>query len=97
MALAMRREDNVSNLSVDFDAREDVLYLSLGTPVASYADEGPSGVLLRRANATDRPSGVTAFDFRMNWLERRPAFYALVADYLGIPVPVVRDEIESAL
>ena len=36
------------------------------------------------ANTGDRPSGVTAFDFRQNWRDRRTAFYTLVSRYLEI-------------
>jgi hypothetical protein len=86
-----------TRLSVDFDAQEDVLYISLGKPVPSYAEEAPDGVLLRRSNAEDQPSGVTALDFRNNWLAQRKRFYALVADYLHIPATTIEREVESRI
>jgi len=88
---------NPTALSVDFGGEEDVLYVSLGAPVASYADEQPDGILLRHANDTGFPSGVTALDFRANWRDRRREFYTLVADYLGVPQSLVRDQIERSI
>jgi hypothetical protein len=93
MAIAAPNPD----LKVDFDAEEDVLYVSLGAPIPSHADEAPDGLLLRRSNAEDRPSGVTAFDFRQNWRDRRSAFYSLVADYLHVPTQVVERAIEKTI
>ena len=86
-----------SRLSVDFDAREDVLYISIGDPVPSYSEEIEDGVLLRRSNAEDQPSGVTAIDFRNNWLSQRRRFYVIVADYLRVPAETVEREVESRI
>jgi hypothetical protein len=96
MALAVRIDD-AAGLNVDFDAEEDVLYVSLGTPVPSQVNEAPDGLLLRRAYVTDLPSGVTAVDFLRNWRDRRSAFYALIAEYLQLPLAVVQREIERAI
>jgi hypothetical protein len=85
------------NLTVNFDANEDVLYVSVGSPAPGYADEAPDGVLLRRSANEDRPIGVTAFDFRANWIGRRAAFYSLVAEYLRIPPRIVERSIEAAI
>jgi len=96
MALAVKR-GVTAPLIIDFDSEEDVLYVSLGSPVPSYVDEAPDGILLRRANATGLPSGVTAIDFRRNWRDRRPAFYELVAGYLEVPEPIVERQIEHSI
>jgi hypothetical protein len=93
MALAASKPQ----LRVDFDAEEDVLYVSLGSPVPGYAEEAADGILLCRSNAGDRPSGVTAVDFRKNWRDRRKAFYALVAHYLEIPEPLVERQISHSI
>ena len=93
MALARTAE----HLDIDFDAEEDVLYISLGNPVASHTDEGADGVLLRWANSDNRPSGVTALDFRSNWRDRRQRFCSLVADHLKVPVQLVECEIDRAI
>lgn len=98
MALAARQnEPKAAALSIDFDGDEDVLYVSIGAPVPSYADEGDLGLVFRWSNADDRPSGVTAIDFRRNWLYNRPHFYAVVADHLAVPVEEVARAVERAL
>jgi hypothetical protein len=94
MALA---EAPKPELLVDFDADEDVLYVSLGAPVPSHAEEAEGGVLLRRSDDEDRPSGVTAFDFLQNWRDRRQAFYAMVAGYLQLPERQVEHQIEHSI
>jgi hypothetical protein len=97
MALAARHIETMETLNIDFDCDEDVLYVSVGAPVPSYVDEGESGLLFRRANIDNRPSGVTAIDFRQNWLYDRPRFYSVVADHLAIPVDDVARAVERAL
>jgi hypothetical protein len=87
----------MTHLSVDFDNEEGVLYVSLGRPQPSHADEAAKGVLLRWANADNHPSGVTAIDFQANWREQRHAFYSIVADHLHLPLGIVESEIERAL
>lgn len=97
MALTANKGDERTGLSVDFDGEEDVLYVSLGPPLPSHADEAADGVLLRWADVDNRPSGVTAYDFRKNWRERRSDFYSLVAEHLHVPTQTVRHEIERAI
>jgi hypothetical protein len=55
----------------------------------------PNGILLRRSNASNQPSGVTAFDFRLNWRDRTAAFPAIVADFLGVPAAAVERAIQT--
>jgi hypothetical protein len=97
MALAARQMDPATNLSITFDGEEDVLYVSLGAPVPSHVDEGEAGLLFRWANADNRPSGVTALDFRRNWLYQRAAFYSAVAEHLSLPAAAVERAVERAL
>jgi len=97
MALAARQIDPAIHLSIDFDGEEDVLYVSLGAPVPSHVDEGDGGLLFRWADVDDRPSGVTAIDFRRNWLYQRAAFYSAVAEHLSIPIEDVERAVERAL
>ena len=85
------------DLHIDFDVEADVLYVSLGDPVASHVDEAPDGVLLRWANSDNHPSGVTIIDFRKNWYARRSHFYSLVAEHLHVPAQMVRQEVERAI
>jgi hypothetical protein len=86
-----------ATLHVDFDADEDVLYVSVGAPAPGYADEASDGILLRRSDRENTPIGVTAFDFRANWVGRRDTFYSLTAGYLHLPVDVVERSIEAAI
>jgi hypothetical protein len=88
---------HVPPLTVDFDADADVLYVSLGKPVPSYSDEEPDGILLNRDYSGNRPSGVTAICFLAHWRHRRPQFYRLVAEYLGLPPVSVESEIEPRI
>jgi|SRR5215472_9341183 len=97
MALRTRKPDDPRHLNVDFDSEEDVLYVSMGQPVASHTDEAANGVLFRWENAGNSPpSGVTALDFRRNWRGRRRSyFYSLVAEHLGVPVGIVERAIRE--
>ena len=97
MALAAKRMDPVTKLNIAFDGEEDVLYVSLGAPVPSHVDEGEAGLLLRRANSDNRPSGITALDFRRNWRHRLTAFYSAVAEYLSVPRETVEHAVDRAL
>ena len=87
----------MKHLACDFDGEEDVLYVSLGAPVPSYADEGESGLVFRWSNVDDRPSGVTAIDFRRNWLYDRPRFCEVVASHLAVPVADVAHAVERGM
>ncbi|HZU87999.1 MAG TPA: hypothetical protein VE993_01960 [Stellaceae bacterium] len=95
--MALAENAGASRLDVDFDDEEDVLYVSLGAPTPSHAEELPKGILLRWADADGRPSGVTAIDFRSNWAEDRRSFYSLVAKHLSVPVAAVEQAVESAV
>ena len=71
-------------VEVHLDRDEDVLYISLGSPVASHVDEKPGGILLRWADADNQPTGVTALHFLGHWRDRLPEFSSLVADHLNV-------------
>jgi hypothetical protein len=94
--MALKTEQSTA-LTADFDADADVLYISLGAPVASHAEEAQGGLLLRRSTRDDQPSGVTAIDFRQNWRDQRPVFYALVAEFLGVPAETVERTVEVSI
>jgi hypothetical protein len=94
MAMIAVTSTSAPHLNVDFDREEGVLYVSLGSPQPSYIEEVDDGVLLRRANTDNHPSGVTAIDFQANWRGRRRNFYSLVAQHLDIAPSIVEREIE---
>jgi hypothetical protein len=97
MELAPASSGGVSRLNIDFDEDADVLYISLGKPVASHVDEAPRGLLLRWASADGRPSGVTALDFHSNWANQLSAFCSAVAKHLWLSAELVEDEVNRAL
>jgi hypothetical protein len=77
----------------DFDTEGDVLYVSLGQPVASYGEEQPEGIVLRWAYTDNRPSGVTVIGYRQYWLGRRKALAERVGKHLGVAAQTVKVEI----
>jgi hypothetical protein len=97
MALTTTDGDSSISLNVDFDAEEDVLYVCVGQPVSSHADEAPHGVLLRWSNVDNSPSGVTVVDFLKKWRDRRSEFYFLVAKHLPVPVQTIKRDIERVI
>jgi hypothetical protein len=97
MALVRASIGAARRLEVDFDRDADVLYVSRGNPVPSYAGEAPDGILLRWADDDSRPTGVTAIDFCGNWSGRLPEFYAVVAAHLRVPERTVARAMESVL
>jgi hypothetical protein len=82
-------------VAVDLDTENDVLYISRGAPVASYAEERGDGILLRWAYADDRPSGVTAIGYRGHWRGRVKEFCTLVADHLDVPPSTIKFELKN--
>ena len=51
------------NVKVNYDAANDILYLSFGDPRPSYAEEYQDGVYVRFDMKTDELSGITILDF----------------------------------
>ena len=51
-------------LSLNYDKKHDVLYISIGAPKPSYGDEEKSGVVILRDINTDEITGITIFDFK---------------------------------
>jgi hypothetical protein len=94
MALSMPETESGAPVVARFDTESDVLYISLGEPVESYSEEQPKGLLFRKAYASDKPSGVTAIDFRAHWRGKVGVLSTLVADYLGVPKSAVKAEIK---
>lgn len=49
---------------VNYDSDYDILYLYVGEPVSSYAEEPAPGVYVRYSNGDDRVSGAVIHDYR---------------------------------
>ncbi len=51
-------------LSLNYDKKFDVLYISIGEPKPSYGDESIDGIVILHSIANDDVTGVTIFDFK---------------------------------
>ncbi|HEX6841061.1 MAG TPA: hypothetical protein VF113_06025 [Stellaceae bacterium] len=94
MALSFLIGRSNPQILADFDADEDVLYVSLGKPTASYADEGDGGILYRFSYDGGKPSGVTIIGFLGNWRPRRAEAYDRIAQFLNVSPKAVKTSIE---
>lgn len=56
-----------ASLSVNYDPRGDVLYISVGAPRPSYCEEPEAGVLFRYAFDDGAFTGVTILAFKQRW------------------------------
>lgn len=75
---------------VDYDHRADVLYVSLGKPVADEGEDQPKGIVLRYSANNNSPTGVTVLGFMYNhWDKHLLGLSKLVAEHLSVdPVEV---------
>lgn len=81
-----------------YDANGDVLYVSVGAPVAAIVDEDDDGVLLRRARTDSHPCGVTVIAYTEGaWDARLEDLVSKMSSFLGVSVPQLRAAIEHAL
>lgn len=51
-------------LSIDYDEKFDVLYISIDEPKPSYGEEDYEGIIIRRNLENDDITGVTIIDYR---------------------------------
>lgn len=54
----------MSNITVNYDSTNDILYISLGAPVPSISEEKEEGVIIRRSLENNKISGVTIMDYK---------------------------------
>jgi hypothetical protein len=78
----------------DFDAVDDVLYISLGEPVESYVEDEQDSIFFRRSYQTNDPSGVTIVPFRA-WQGRLPELATAIASYLRVSERAIEAEISN--
>ena len=50
-------------LNLDYDKKNDVLYISIGRPKPSYGEEDVPGIVILKDIITDEITGITVFDF----------------------------------
>lgn len=58
--------NEAERVRVKFDVRGDVLYVSLGTPVAAFSESRSRGILLRFDEVDEKPCGLTVLGFSEN-------------------------------
>ena len=57
------------DVTISYDAKNDVLYCSFGEPREAYSVESEDGVFIRRNPDDDTTVGVTVVDFQKKFLE----------------------------
>lgn len=81
-----------------YDANGDVLYVSLGSPIPAYVDDDEDGVLLRRAQTSSMPCGVTVIAYAEGeWNQRFEELLAKMSEFLGVSESRLRSAIQSAM
>ncbi|MFA5306941.1 MAG: DUF2283 domain-containing protein [Candidatus Babeliales bacterium] len=50
-------------LSLNYDKKHDILYISIGTPKPSYGEEDTPGIVVLKDMSTNEITGITIFDF----------------------------------
>lgn len=54
----------MQNMIVNYDSRNDILYVSIGTPVPSICEEKEEGIIIRKSIEKNQLSGVTILDYK---------------------------------
>ena len=91
--------DESNGLYTHFDAEEDILYLSRGPAVDSYAriSEHDERFWFRYSDADDSKTGVTIFGARKMQADDPEDLAKRVADFLGVGRPQVLERIGQAI
>lgn len=50
---------------INYDAENDILYVSIGKPVPSVSEEKEEGIIIRRSIKENKISGVTILDYKL--------------------------------
>lgn len=54
----------MQNLVIDYDSKNDILYVSIGVPVPSICEEKEEGIIIRKSIEKNMLSGVTILDYK---------------------------------
>ena len=54
---------------LDYDKKNDILYIKIGDTFTSYGDEVQNGVVVLRSYESDNTAGITIFDFKKKFEE----------------------------
>jgi hypothetical protein len=94
MAAIPKSRTTAPRLTVDYDRRNDVLYVVDGRPRPGEGEDISGGIVLRYAVDDNSPCGVTVIGYRRNRWPKKPRELAeVIADHLGEDV----DQVEQSL
>ena len=94
MAAVPKSLAKAPRLTVDYDRREDVLYVVDGTPRPAEGEDFPGGIVRRYALDDNSLCGVTVIGYCRNQWPKKPREIAkVIADHLGADV----DQVERLL
>ena len=94
MAVVPKSLTKAPRLTVDYDRREDVLYVVDGRPRPAEGEDLPGGIVRRYALDDNSPCGVTVIGYRRNQWSKKPREIAkVIADHLCTDV----DQLERLL
>lgn len=54
----------MQNVIINYDSKNDILYVSIGTPVPSISEEKEEGIIIRKNLENNKLSGVTILDYK---------------------------------
>ena len=94
MAAIRKSRTKTPRLTVDYDRRDDVLYVLNGKPRPAECEDLPGGIVRRYALDDNSPCGVTVIGYRRNQWPKNPRQIAeIIADHLGKDI----DQVEGLL
>ena len=97
MAALRRSRTKAPQLTVDYDRRDDVLYVLNGKPRPAEGEDLPGGIVRRYAIDDNSPCGVTIIGYRRNQWPQKPREIAeVIADHLGVDVERVERLLQGA-
>jgi hypothetical protein len=94
MAAVPKPRTKAPRLRVDYDCRDDVMYVLNGKPRPAEGEDLPGGIVRRYALEDNSPCGVTIIGYRLNQWPKKPREIAeIIAVHLGEDV----DQVERLL
>ena len=94
MAAFPKSRTRAPRLTVDYDHKDDVLYVLNGKPRPAEGEDFPGGIVRRYAIDDNAPCGVTIIGYRRNQWPKKPREIAeVIANHLGADV----DQVERLL
>ena len=94
MTAVPKSRTKAPRLTVDYDRRNDVLYVLDGKPRPAEGEDIPGGIVRRYALNNNSPCGVTIIGYRRNqWPKKVRELAETIADHLGADV----DQVEQSL